>query len=35
MLPHLDQIKRLMKRGVGLTCLHYALMMPKGKPGEH
>ena len=25
MLPHLDQIDRLMKRGVGLACLHYAV----------
>lgn len=34
MLPHLDEIDRLMKRGVGLACLHYTLEMPKGKPGD-
>lgn len=34
MLPHLDQIDRLMKRGAGLACLHCAVVMPKGRPGN-
>ena len=34
MLPHLEQIDKLMKQGVGLTCLHYATIMPKGRPGD-
>jgi hypothetical protein len=34
MLPHLDQIDKLMKRGVGMACLHYALNVPKGRPGD-
>lgn len=34
MLPHLDQIEKLMKRGVGLACLHYATTIPKGRPGD-
>lgn len=31
---HLDQVEKLMEQGVGLTCLHYAVEVPKGKPGE-
>ena len=31
MLPHLDQIDKLMKEGVGLACLHYAVAIPKGR----
>ena len=34
MLPHLDQIDKLMKHGVGLACIHYAVEVPKGKPGD-
>jgi lysophospholipase L1-like esterase len=33
-LPHLDQIDKLMKQGVGLACFHYALTIPKGRPGD-
>lgn len=33
-LPHLNQIDKLTKRGDGLACLHYAVVMPKGKPGN-
>ncbi|HID21501.1 MAG TPA: hypothetical protein EYP14_03770 [Planctomycetaceae bacterium] len=33
-LPHLDQVARLMKKGVGLVCLHYAVEVPKGRPGQ-
>jgi type 1 glutamine amidotransferase len=28
-------IKPLMDKGVGLVCLHYAVEVPKGKPGDH
>jgi type 1 glutamine amidotransferase len=31
---HLDKIGRLMKKGVGLTCLHYAIEVPKEKGGK-
>ena len=34
MLPHLDEIDKLMRHGVGLACLHYALVVPKGRPGD-
>jgi type 1 glutamine amidotransferase len=33
-LAHLDELDRLMDQGVGLACLHYAVDVPKGKPGE-
>jgi type 1 glutamine amidotransferase len=31
---HLEKIQKLMDKGVGLVCLHYAVEVPKGKPGE-
>ena len=31
---HLDTIQALMDKGVGLACLHYAVEVPAGKPGE-
>ena len=34
MLPHLDQIDTLMKRGVGLACLHFTVEIPKGQAGD-
>ena len=33
-VPHLDEFDRLMKKGVGLVCLHYGVEVEKGKPGE-
>jgi len=33
-IPHLDELEPLMKKGVGLALLHYAVEVPKGKPGE-
>jgi len=33
-IPHLDQVADLMKQGVGLALLHYAVEVPKGKPGD-
>jgi len=34
-MPHLEQVDKLMKKGVGLACLHYAVEIPKGKPGNY
>jgi type 1 glutamine amidotransferase len=31
---HLETIQKLMDKGVGLACLHYAVEVPKGKPGD-
>ena len=31
---HLEKIKALMAKGIGLVCLHYAVEIPKGKPGD-
>lgn len=33
MLQHVEQIDKLMKQGVGLTCIHYAVDVPKDKLG--
>jgi len=33
-MKHLDQADALMARGVGLACLHYAVVVPKGRPGD-
>ncbi len=32
---HLAEFDKVMKRGVGLACLHYGVEVPKGPPGEH
>jgi hypothetical protein len=34
LVKHLAEFDRLMKRGVGLVCIHYAVEVPNGKPGE-
>jgi type 1 glutamine amidotransferase len=31
---HLETLQKLMDKGVGLVCLHYAVEVPKGKPGD-
>ncbi|GIW79991.1 MAG: hypothetical protein KatS3mg105_1798 [Gemmatales bacterium] len=31
---HLEEIDKLMKKGVGLVCIHYGVEVPKGKPGD-
>lgn len=33
-IPHLDQVADLMKQGIGLAMLHFAVEVPKGKPGD-
>ena len=32
---HLKEFDKIMKRGVGLVCLHYGVEVPKGAPGDH
>lgn len=32
--PHLDSFDKLMKKGVGLACIHYAVEVPKGSSGD-
>jgi len=34
-MPHLEQIDKIMKQGVGLAAIHYAVEVPKGKPGNY
>ena len=34
-LPHLDTVDALMKKGVGLMCMHYAVEVPADTAGEH
>ncbi len=31
---HLAKIQKLIDKGVGLSCLHYAVEVPKGEPGD-
>ena len=31
----LEEFDKLMKRGVGLACMHYAVEVPAGKPGHY
>jgi type 1 glutamine amidotransferase len=32
---HLEEVDKLAKKGVGIACLHYAVELPKGKPGNY
>ncbi|REK46515.1 MAG: DUF1080 domain-containing protein [Planctomycetota bacterium] len=32
---HIEQVEKLTRRGVGLMCLHYAVHVSPGVPGEH
>jgi type 1 glutamine amidotransferase len=34
MLKHVAEVEKLMARGVGLACIHYAVAMPKGPDGD-
>jgi type 1 glutamine amidotransferase len=34
-MPHLEEVDRLAKQGVGIACLHYAVELPKGEPGNY
>jgi len=31
---HIEELDKLMKRGVGLVCIHYGVEVPKGKSGN-
>lgn len=33
-IPHLDQVKELAQKGVGIGMLHYAVEVPKDEPGD-
>jgi type 1 glutamine amidotransferase len=33
-VKHLADVDKLVKKGVGVVCLHYAVEVPKGEPGE-
>jgi len=33
-IPHLKTVGELLKKGVGLACLHYAVEVPAGEPGN-
>jgi len=34
-MPHLEAFDRVMRRGVGLVCLHYAVEVPEGEAGQY
>jgi hypothetical protein len=34
-MRHLAEMDGLVKKGVGLACLHYGVEVPKGRPGGH
>jgi type 1 glutamine amidotransferase len=34
LFAHLAEFDKLMKRGIGLVCIHYAVEIPNGQPGE-
>jgi hypothetical protein len=33
-IGHLDELDKLTKKGVGVACIHYAVEVPKGQPGD-
>ncbi len=33
-MNHLDELDKLMHKGVGMACIHYAVEVPKGKAGD-
>jgi hypothetical protein len=33
-IPHLDEVDALAKKGVGIGCIHYAVEVPKGPAGD-
>jgi hypothetical protein len=34
-MPHLEEVDKLAKKGVGIVLLHYAVEVPKGKAGDY
>ncbi len=35
MIGHLDVVDALVRRGVGVVCIHYGVEVSKGEPGDH
>ena len=33
-IPHIKEVEKLMKKGVGLACLHYGVEVPPGEAGD-
>jgi putative membrane-bound dehydrogenase-like protein len=33
-IPHLEKVEALNKKGVGVVCIHYGVEVPKGKAGD-
>ena len=33
-IPHLKDVDEMVKKGVGIGCIHYGVEVPKGDPGE-
>lgn len=33
-VKHLDELRKLAAKGVGIGCIHYAVEVPKGEPGD-
>lgn len=33
-IPHLKEVDALVKKGMGVGCIHYAVEVPKGEPGD-
>jgi len=33
-IPHMDQVEKLLAKGVGLACLHYGVEIPPGENGD-
>ncbi|HCN84557.1 MAG TPA: hypothetical protein DIT07_13190 [Sphingobacteriaceae bacterium] len=34
-MPHLEEVDKLAKKGVGIVLMHYAVEVPKGKAGDY
>jgi hypothetical protein len=34
-MPHLEEMDKLAKQGIGIAFLHYGVELPKGKPGDY
>jgi len=34
-IPHLEEVDKLVKKGIGMVVLHYAVEVPKGKAGDY
>lgn len=34
-IPHLEEVDKLVKKGIGIVAMHYAIEVPKGKAGDY